>query len=304
MVCGAGDRTKLCRYSVGRGKQGPVAVRRRGRSAPSRPAPIFRVLVFLMQAVLVTTACGGRPSESSPTESVLEPKGPAAPVAAGPGDEQPSGEVEAVVDQPIGVVVGHVTGSSIEPRTRPDPTAPTVTTLTNPTELGGPLVFQLVESQIPPNEEWVEVYLPVRPNGTTGWVRQAELELTRNPYRLEIDVSRHRLQVFRGDERWLETTVAIGTGATPTPVGEFYIIELLQVPDPTGLYGPFAFGLSGFSETLTSFAGGDGVIGIHGTDEPEALGTDVSHGCVRVHNDVITTLAGMIPLGTPVRITD
>ena len=66
----------------------------------------------------------------------------------------------------------------------------------------------------------------------------------------------------------------------------------------------FAFGLSGFSETLTSFRGGDGVIGIHGTDEPEALGTDVSHGCVRVDNDVITSMAGLIPLGTPVIITD
>ncbi|MEL6985507.1 MAG: L,D-transpeptidase, partial [Actinomycetota bacterium] len=126
---------------------------------------------------------------------------------------------------------------------------------------------------------------------------------SRNPYRIEIDTSEHRLEVWRGDERWLETTVAIGTGTTPTPIGQFYIIELLQPPDSTGLYGPFAFGLSGFSETLQSFAGGDGVIGIHGTDEPDALGTDVSHGCVRVHNDVITELAGVIPLGTPVTIT-
>jgi lipoprotein-anchoring transpeptidase ErfK/SrfK len=97
--------------------------------------------------------------------------------------------------------------------------------------------------------------------------------------------------------------VAIGTGATPTPLGRFYIIELLQPPDPTGPYGPFAFGLSGFSETLTSFAGGDGVIGIHGTNDPVALGTDVSHGCIRMANDVIETLAGVIPLGTPVAIS-
>jgi lipoprotein-anchoring transpeptidase ErfK/SrfK len=205
-----------------------------------------------------------------------------------------------------GVIVGHVTGSSITAHLGPGRASPVVAELDNPTDVGGPLVFQLVDdgpvSSGP--DDWVEVFLPVRPNGTTGWVRAGELELSRNPYRIEIDVGRHRLEVLRGGQRWLETTVAIGTGSTPTPRGEFYIIELLQPPDPGGLYGPFAFGLSGFSETLRSFAGGDGVIGIHGTDEPEALGTDVSHGCVRVHNDVITQLAGVIPLGTPVVITD
>ena len=55
---------------------------------------------------------------------------------------------------------------------------------------------------------------------------------------------------------------------------------------------------------LTSFNGGAGVIGIHGTNEPEALGTDVSSGCIRVHNDVIERLVEEIglPLGTPVEI--
>ena len=97
--------------------------------------------------------------------------------------------------------------------------------------------------------------------------------------------------------RW-ETTVAIGTGATPTPIGDFYIIELLRPPTADGPYGPFAFGLSGFSETLTDYAGGQGVIGIHGTNDPASLGSDVSHGCVRVDNDVITEMAGELPLGT------
>lgn len=208
-------------------------------------------------------------------------------------------------DTEDGVIVGHVTGSSITARESPSSGASVVAELDNPTDVGGPLVFQLVRSEVPPpgDEAWVEVHLPVRPNGTTGWVPAAELEFSRNPYRIEIDTSDHRLEVWRSGQRWLETTVGIGTGSTPTPIGQFYIIELLQPPDPTGLYGPFAFGLSGFSETLLSFAGGDGVIGIHGTDEPDALGTDVSHGCVRVHNDIIAELAGIIPLGTPVVIT-
>lgn len=209
-----------------------------------------------------------------------------------------------------GVIVALVTGPSITARAGPSSDEAVVAELDNPTEVGGPLVFQLVDDRVDVRrtegdpDDWVEVHLPVRPNGTTGWVPLDRLELSRNDYRIEIDAGDHRLEVWRGGERWIETTVAIGTGATPTPRGEFYVIELLQPPDPTGLYGPFAFGLSGFSETLTSFRGGDGVIGIHGTDEPEALGTDVSHGCVRVDNEVITAMAGVIPLGTPVVITD
>ncbi len=55
---------------------------------------------------------------------------------------------------------------------------------------------------------------------------------------------------------------------------------------------------------LTEFAGGDGVIGIHGTDRPDLVGTDVSSGCIRLPNDVITALVEDIglPLGTPVTI--
>ena len=46
-----------------------------------------------------------------------------------------------------------------------------------------------------------------------------------------------------------------------------------------------------------------GVIGIHGTNQPELLGGPASHGCIRVHNDTISEMAGFLPLGTPVSIT-
>ncbi len=177
-----------------------------------------------------------------------------------------------------------------------------VSELTNPTQVGGPLVFRAVATEVDLDDEWLEVHLPVRPNGTTGWVRRDQVSLSSNPYRIEVDVDGHQLQVFSGDELWMQAPVAIGTGDTPTPIGEFYIVELLQPPSPGGPYGTYAFGLSGFSETLTDFAGGDGVIGIHGTNDPSSLGSNVSHGCVRLANDVIGELAGVLPLGTPVII--
>ena len=258
--------------------------------------PLAAALVGLLLAGL---SCA--PDREAPTPGQLSFE---SQITFGDGEVRAATPSGQGVEEGVGVIVGHVVGASITARSGPSDDAPPVAELANPTEVGGPLVFQLVEREVPVDPEtWVEVLLPVRPNGTRGWVRRSELTLTRNPFRIDIDVGDHRLRVWRGDLLWLETTVAIGTGATPTPIGEFYVIELLQPPDPGGLYGPFAFGLSGFSETLQSFAGGDGAIGIHGTDEPEALGTDVSHGCVRVHNEVITDMAGVIPLGTPVRIT-
>jgi L,D-transpeptidase catalytic domain len=53
---------------------------------------------------------------------------------------------------------------------------------------------------------------------------------------------------------------------------------------------------------LSNFGGGEGVIGIHGTNAPGKLGSNVSHGCVRVSNDVILRLSKTLPLGTPVEI--
>lgn len=149
---------------------------------------------------------------------------------------------------------------------------------------------------------WLEVLLPIRPNGSTGWIQTAGHEILGNPFRIEIDVSEHRLEVYDGEQRWLVTEIAVGTGETPTPIGSFYTTELYDVPNPNGVYGPHAFALSGFSETLEKFRGGEAIIGIHGTNEPTSIGKNVSHGCIRVENDVITDMAELLPLGTPVVI--
>jgi lipoprotein-anchoring transpeptidase ErfK/SrfK len=53
---------------------------------------------------------------------------------------------------------------------------------------------------------------------------------------------------------------------------------------------------------LKRFAGGDGQVGIHGTNQPWLIGQSVSHGCIRVNNASIRRLARVLPLGTPVVI--
>ncbi len=171
-------------------------------------------------------------------------------------------------------------------------------TLDNPLEIGGPLTF-LVTGQ---KGNWLKVHLPIRPNGATGWIDGNQVKLSTTPYRVVVSMKKHRLDLFEEGRRTARYPVGVGKSTTPTPPGEYYLTELIRPSNPDGVYGPYAFGLSAFSETLKSFAGGPGQLGLHGTNEPDKVGTDVSHGCIRLTNDVISKLARTLPLGTPVQI--
>jgi lipoprotein-anchoring transpeptidase ErfK/SrfK len=117
-----------------------------------------------------------------------------------------------------------------------------------------------------------------------------------------VELGAHRITVFKGSSIVDREPVGVGKAQTPTPGGVYYTKELLRPVNPNGVYGPFAYQLSGFSDVLTRFNGGTGVIGIHGTNEPWLLGKDVSHGCIRMSNAGITRLAHLLPLGVPVEI--
>jgi len=96
--------------------------------------------------------------------------------------------------------------------------------------------------------------------------------------------------------------VAIGKESTPTPIGDFYLRVLIKAPDPTTVYGPYAYGLSSHSDVLPDFNGGEAQVGIHGNNDASVLGEDVSSGCIRMDNEKITRLASILPLGTPVDV--
>ena len=151
---------------------------------------------------------------------------------------------------------------------------------------------------------WLRVLLPVRPNGASGWIRADRVVLRTDAYRVGVALRAHRLVVRRGARVVLRTPIGVGRSGTPTPRGLAYVTSLLRQPNPHGIYGPWAFGLSVYSPVLTSFGGGPGQVGIHGTDAPAGIGSDVSHGCIRLPNAAIERLARMLPLGTPVRIAE
>ncbi|MCU1487465.1 MAG: ErfK/YbiS/YcfS/YnhG family protein [Actinomycetia bacterium] len=176
-------------------------------------------------------------------------------------------------------------------------------TLADRNENGAPQTLLVRAERALGGERWFQVLLPIRPNGSSGWVRSTQVHLVGLPYRLVVDQKAFRLEVFRGEELLRSIAIGVGTDQTPTPGGTYYIKELLRPPDQDTVYGHYVFGLSGFSNVLVDWPGG-GVLGIHGTNDPDhALGHQVSHGCIRMRNDDIEYLATLLPLGTPVVIS-
>lgn len=66
------------------------------------------------------------------------------------------------------------------------------------------------------------------------------------------------------------------------------------------VYGTWAFGTSAYS-SISDWPNG-GVVGIHGTNQPQLVPGRPSHGCVRVRNAKINLLKRLMPIGTPIEI--
>jgi lipoprotein-anchoring transpeptidase ErfK/SrfK len=146
------------------------------------------------------------------------------------------------------------------------------------------------------------VVLPVRPNGSTGWVHRGDVELALTDYHVRVELGAHTITVLQGVNVLYSGSIAIGAPETPTPAGDYYVRVKIKAVDPSTVYGPYAWGLSSHSDVLETFNGGDAEIGIHGNNDASVLGQDVTHGCMRMDNDAISMLTERLPLGTPVDI--
>ena len=148
---------------------------------------------------------------------------------------------------------------------------------------------------------WYRVQLPIRPNGTTGYVRAQDVELFRVRTRIEVDLSDRRVDFLRGGRRVLSVPAAIGKSGTPTPTGRYYVNQRLLAGDPSGPFGPGGIGISAFSPLLTGWTQ-DGPIAIHGTNDPGSIGSAASYGCLRIENRHVERMLRANPEGTPVLI--
>ncbi len=165
-----------------------------------RIAPATRVAAFLAAAAaLLAAAAPGTASAATPNESI-------------------------VAEAKVPVVAVYRTPSAKRAFLR----------LSNPTGHGGPLVF-LVKERRP---GWEKVYLPVRPNGSTGWIRDAQVTLALNTYRVRVSLGAHTITVWNGKKIILHEPAGVGRSIVPTPAGTYYLAELLAQPNPNGAYGP------------------------------------------------------------------
>jgi hypothetical protein len=146
---------------------------------------------------------------------------------------------------------------------------------------------------------WVELRIPGRPNGRTGWVPLGALDsFHHTDEQIVVDRAAERLRLYRGGRQIYAAPVGVGKPSTPTPPGHFWITEAFSSSDP--FYGPWAFGTSDYS-TLTEWPGG-GIVGLHGTSEPWLVPGDPSHGCIRLHNSDIVNLSRLVQVGAPLLV--
>ena len=164
------------------------------------------------------------------------------------------------------------------------------------------LYLVLASARQRPGSTWLQIEVPARPNGRRGWVPRSALgSLHVVKSYLLVDQTSLTATLFREGKAIFSTRVGVGKPSTVTPAGNFYVLEKLRaVGSP--VYGPFALGTSAYAPTLSEWPGG-GVVGIHGTNEPQLIPGRPSHGCIRMRDPDVARLWSLIGLGTPIEIT-
>jgi lipoprotein-anchoring transpeptidase ErfK/SrfK len=150
---------------------------------------------------------------------------------------------------------------------------------------------------------WLRVRLPGRPNGHAAWISSRRTKRTSTDWQIVVKLSTRRVTVFHQDRVRRSFRAVVGKPSTPTPQGVFFVEEALALASRHA-GGPFALATSARSNVFQEFEGGPGQIGIHGTNNLSgALGTAVSHGCIRLGTHAITWLARRIGAGVPLVVT-
>jgi lipoprotein-anchoring transpeptidase ErfK/SrfK len=126
---------------------------------------------------------------------------------------------------------------------------------------------------------------------------------------ITVDRKNFKLRLFKNLRVVAEYGVAVGRSGLETPTGIYHVLERevnppWHVPDSS-----WAGSLAGTTvppgpsdPIVARWMGLGGGIGIHGTDEPFSIGSDASHGCIRMRPADVIALYPRVPLGTTVYI--
>jgi lipoprotein-anchoring transpeptidase ErfK/SrfK len=238
------------------------------------------VVVIGVVSVWFATSGNGR--------SIAAPKAP------------PTTTTSTTAPAPVASLVATTKVPQLQARAEASATASVVATFPNVTRYGLATTLLVVEQQ----PGWYKALLPMRPNGSTGWVSDQEVSVAPTTLHISISLQYHTLVFKDGNTEILRTQVAVGKDQTPTPLGLFYITDPIDLTaKPNGAYGAYALGISAYSDALKTFRGGPAQIAVHGDAVTSDPGQNLSNGCIRVQNDQILEIAKRATLGTPVEIT-
>ncbi len=215
---------------------------------------------------------------------------PPPPAAAAPAAPPPP-----PADAPTTSLIADAIGSSVPVYANPSG-GPVVNRVSGSNVLGQRETFLVTDSSV---AGWYQVELPVKPNGTTGWIQASRVTTRTSPYLIRVHQSQFKLDLYNNGQLQQSFTVAVGAPSTPTPDGNFFVWASQDWNSAPYAVGIFA--LSGFSPVLDNWPGG-GRTGIHGWQDTSILGSRASHGCVRMGPGDFAKLLHTVPLGTPVEI--
>lgn len=184
-------------------------------------------------------------------------------------------------------------------RAQPTPHSRPLARLRSLTSDGFLQSYILLRERFTSSGTWVQLRIPMRPNGKVGWVPRAALDTFAVTHlAIVVDRATRTLTLYRNGHTVLRFPVGVGKPSTPTPAGHFWITESFASSNP--FYGPWAFATSDYS-TLSEWPGG-GIVGLHGTNEPGLIPGDPSHGCIRLLNADVMRLVSLVHIGTPLLV--
>jgi lipoprotein-anchoring transpeptidase ErfK/SrfK len=116
-----------------------------------------------------------------------------------------------------------------------------------------------------------------------------------------VSISDRKLAVVEDGNVTARFSVAVGAPTSPTPTGEFQIVN--RISNPT-YYHPGTVIPSGKDNPVgTRWIGlNQKGYGIHGTNAPKSVGHAASHGCIRLRNRDVERLFTMLRVGDAVEI--
>lgn len=253
--------------------------RRRGTSSPASTG----ATLLSLAVVILGSGCSGGGGGGPPAETAAKPL-------------PPVGGRAAAFPQ-----AGMMLRETIAVRAAPSRSARRIKVLSQFRSDNRPtIVFAVGSVRDRSGGSWYRIHVPARANALKGWIRAATVKLHTVRARIVIDRSARTLKLYDQARLRFRTKVAVGRPGTETPTGNFYVRAGFRATEP--MLGAYALETSAYSN-LSEWPGG-GIIGIHGTPQPELLGKAVSHGCVRVSNAAALTLKRLVPMGAAISIVD